>query len=407
MSLSGAPSKMEVMEWSPVNLANYMGKLKLSGCDRLVLKQSISGARFMEMTVSDLHVFPSLYVPLVAKIQNEINKRDQKKATGNESEASKNPKQAVAKEQDDGASDESDNGSDNDYESEEKGRYICALPEPLDNEDTYEVAIKSSPSADKRKAPQRPREVALQGGLCRDSVHGVVPAEKTLKPPVPQRPTRKNPPPPRPVRVPAAPPTLHNETSGKVKPARPCGQSQAELPKSKSSAVKADVSSPSNLPRPRVPKPTVVPNREGKVLPAVAALPAEVNNSIPRQSMDLDPSWYQGKVTRLQAEVALREVNKDGAFVVRASSRGTNEHPFTLMLLKQGKVYNIMIRRKGNSYTLGSGLKQTRSFPGVKEMIDHHTNTPLLLLEYMDRSAEPQSWCCLLHPAGLGGGEVL
>ncbi|XP_037316255.2 lymphocyte cytosolic protein 2 [Pungitius pungitius] len=406
MSLSRAPCKTEVMEWSPANLANYMGKLKLSGCDRLVLKQNISGARFMEMTVSDLHVFPSLYVPLVAKIQSEIKKRDQKKATGNESEAEKNPRQAVAIEQDDVASDESDNGSDNDYEEEEeKGRYICALPEPLDNEDTYEVAIKSSPSADTRKAPQRPREVALQDGLCRDSVS--VSAEKPSKPPVPQRPLRKNPPPPRPVRAPAGPPTLHNEKSGKVKPARPCGPSQAELPKSKSSAVKADVSSQSVIPRPRAPKPTDVPNREGKVLPAVAAQPAEVNNSIPRQSMDLDPSWYQGKVTRRQAEVALREVNKDGAFVVRASSRGTDEHPFTLMLLKQGKVYNIMIRRQGNSYTLGSGLKQTRSFPGVKEMIDHHANTPLLLLDYMERSAEPQSWCCLLHPAGLGGGDVL
>nr|XP_040039302.1 lymphocyte cytosolic protein 2-like [Gasterosteus aculeatus aculeatus] len=115
----------------------------------------------------------------------------------------------------------------------------------------------------------------------------------------------------------------------------------------------------------------------------------------------LDPSWYHGKVTRHQAEVSLREVNKDGAFGVRDRSRGMNEHPYTLMLLKGGKVYNIMIRRQGNSYTLGSGLKQTRSFPGVKQMIDHHTNTPLLLLEYTNRSADSQSWCCLLHPPRL------
>lgn len=29
MSLSGAPSKAEVMGWGPVNLANYMGKVSI------------------------------------------------------------------------------------------------------------------------------------------------------------------------------------------------------------------------------------------------------------------------------------------------------------------------------------------------------------------------------------------
>nr|XP_040028769.1 lymphocyte cytosolic protein 2-like [Gasterosteus aculeatus aculeatus] len=167
MSLSGAPSKAEVMGWGPVNLANYMGKLKLSGCDKYVLKQRISGAWFMEMSVNDLQAFPSLYVPLVAKIQSEINKGDQKKAIGDLSEASKNPKKAVVQEQDDWASDESDDGGDNDYEDGGEGGYICAVTEPQDNEDTYEVAIKTFPSADTRKAPQRPREVTLQDGLCR------------------------------------------------------------------------------------------------------------------------------------------------------------------------------------------------------------------------------------------------
>ena len=42
--------------------------------------------------------------------------------------------------------------------------------------------------------------------------------------------------------------------------------------------------------------------------------------------------------------------------MVRDSSKGSGEHPYTLMVLKQGKVYNIKIRNQGNSYSLGTGL---------------------------------------------------
>lgn len=51
---------------------------------------------------------------------------------------------------------------------------------------------------------------------------------------------------------------------------------------------------------------------------------------------------------------------QDGAFVVRDSSKGSVEHPYTLMLLNQGKVYNIKIRNQGNSYSLGTGFSNTK-----------------------------------------------
>lgn len=53
-------------------------------------------------------------------------------------------------------------------------------------------------------------------------------------------------------------------------------------------------------------------------------------------------------------------VFKDGAFVVRDSTKGFAEHPFTLMLLKQGKVYNIKIRNQGDSYSLGTGINNNK-----------------------------------------------
>ncbi|KAK6298083.1 hypothetical protein J4Q44_G00311380 [Coregonus suidteri] len=70
------------------------------------------------------------------------------------------------------------------------------------------------------------------------------------------------------------------------------------------------------------------------------------------------------------------------------------------MVLNQGKVYNVQKRHQGNTYHLGTGLMGIESFPGVKEMIDHYTHTPLLLID-MERGTGAQSQCCLLHPATL------
>ncbi|XP_072252575.1 lymphocyte cytosolic protein 2-like [Leuresthes tenuis] len=140
-----------------------------------------------------------------------------------------------------------------------------------------------------------------------------------------------------------------------------------------------------------------------KVTPAppVPTQPAQENKSVLGWKQDLDPSWYGGQVSRHQAEATLREMNKDGAFVVRDSIKGSTEHPYTLMLLTQGKVYNIRIRKQGHFYLLGNGLWNTKSFPGVKEMINHHTHTPLLLIDATEQRSSEQAQCCLLHPAEL------
>ncbi|XP_039668494.1 lymphocyte cytosolic protein 2 isoform X1 [Perca fluviatilis] len=402
MSLNNAPSKVEVMGWNPQSLADYMRRLRLSGCDKFVIKGSITGAQFMQMTAHELQGFPSLYVQIITKIQSDINKGEQKRVFGHTSKAQKHPKQVFVQKEEVWDSDEFDNDSDHDYEGphQEGGEDsdIYALNEPQtaeqrDSDKTYEENCERPSSEDIMRPPPAPRGDTLQN----NPVNEPIPAERTSKLPHP-RPPRMTP--QRPLKALASQPNLHVDRS--KKPGQ-CGPSQTDLTKPKGSAVKAPGSSTSEIFKPRVPRPTDVANRASKLipLPPVPTQPAKVNNSIPGPSEGLDPSWYVGKVTRHQAEVALREVNKDGAFVVRDSSQGAVEHPYTLMLLKQGKVYNIMIRNQGNSYSLGTGLKNTKSFPGVKEMITQHTHTPLLLIDATDQSSEAQSQCCLLHPAGL------
>ncbi|KAA8588481.1 hypothetical protein FQN60_009826 [Etheostoma spectabile] len=335
MSLNNAPSKVEVMGWNPQSLADYMRRLKLSGCDTCVTKGSITGARFMQMTAHELQGFPSLYVPIITKIQSEINKGEQRRALGHTPKAQKYPKQVFVQNEDVWDSDEFDNDSDDDcegpHQEEGEDRYICALNEPQtaeqrDSDKTYKENYERPSSEDIRKPTPAPRGATLQD---------------------------------------TSQPSLHIDRS---KMPGQCGPSQTDLSKPKGSAVKA----------PGVPRPTDVANRTCKLIPCppVPKQPVKVNNSIPGPS-------------------------EDGAFVIRDSSQGAVEHPYTLMLLKQGKVYNIMIRNQGNSYSLGTGLKNIKNFPGVKEMITHHTHTPLLLIDATDQSSEAQSQCCLLHPAGL------
>nr|XP_054590397.1 lymphocyte cytosolic protein 2-like [Nothobranchius furzeri] len=127
-----------------------------------------------------------------------------------------------------------------------------------------------------------------------------------------------------------------------------------------------------------------------KPAPPVPSQPAKLNKPTQTPAKCLDPSWYGAQLTRRQAEAVLRAVSKDGAFLVRDSSKTSSEHPYTLMSLHQGKIYNIRIRHLGNSYLLGIGLNKTESFPGLKEMIIHHTSNPLLLTDAKDR-----------HSAGL------
>ncbi|MEQ2171232.1 hypothetical protein GOODEAATRI_008550, partial [Goodea atripinnis] len=76
-----------------------------------------------------------------------------------------------------------------------------------------------------------------------------------------------------------------------------------------------------------------------------------------RGSLVLDPQWYVGKVTRGQAEGCLKQVDKDGAYLVRDSTRQQANQPFTLMVFYQDKVYNIQIRQQNQQFQLGTGLK--------------------------------------------------
>ncbi|KAJ8348137.1 hypothetical protein SKAU_G00267260 [Synaphobranchus kaupii] len=131
-------------------------------------------------------------------------------------------------------------------------------------------------------------------------------------------------------------------------------------------------------------------------------LRARIPHPEPESEQDLNPRWYVGKATRVDAEDKLRRINQDGTFLVRDSSRCSSTQPYTLMVLYQGKVFNIQIRYNSDEdlYLLGTGFKSSENFPGVKDIIEHHMRMPLLLIDAKDRRSGQQRQCLLAHPAG-------
>ncbi|XP_067899252.1 lymphocyte cytosolic protein 2a [Heterodontus francisci] len=135
-------------------------------------------------------------------------------------------------------------------------------------------------------------------------------------------------------------------------------------------------------------------------------LPLPVNKGRPippaPQEQGLSREWYAGDIGRSEAEEALRSINEDGTFLVRDSSRRSNAQPYVLMVLYGHKVYNIQIRYQEDTevFLLGTGLRGKENFKSVTEIVEYHTQTPLLLIDGKDRSAGHRNQCVLIYPAG-------
>ncbi|XP_068560157.1 SH2 domain-containing protein 6 isoform X3 [Cebidichthys violaceus] len=102
-----------------------------------------------------------------------------------------------------------------------------------------------------------------------------------------------------------------------------------------------------------------------------------------------DKEWFAGDCNRKTAEDLLLRINKDGAFLIRHSSAKGGRQPFTLAVLYRQKVYNVPIRFLGDTrgYALGKeGKKNEEVFGTLDEMISHHSNNQLLLIDSMSQA---------------------
>ncbi|KAJ7997282.1 hypothetical protein DPEC_G00227360 [Dallia pectoralis] len=529
MSFDRVPSKSEVMGWNPHQLANYMSKLDLGGCDKVITKCNMNGPRFLNMTDNDLQKFPKIHAPLVSKICSEINRKEEKRGFFTKKPPVpkyKEPVSETPQEEQPWGPDEFSDASENDYESPDAedddegsgGDYESPTEEPAhelelaeDGEPDYEPPpsepseeiplqfrapkpfpdgeyIDSNPHRGMNRSnppppPQRPGSGPPPSSISRSSLAEhpprrdpspqrrqpgkmpgpytpaphAPPVDRRIKPTkmdrtnLPELPSqgRKNPserpvPPswraeergPDPSRVPKpAIPVSTNVSRSSSSVGRVPPTTNRYMPDARNE-VQDEVSKPVNshtFPRPGMLRPTTHPEGFPTNISATASLPtklqalqATISHRASSRSVmdrqlqlpgpcsisqpadqedieDLNPQWYVGQVTRGQAEACLRQVNKDGAFLVRDSSKRSNIQPYTLMVLYQNKVFNIQIRCEQNVFLLGTGLKASETFPMVADIIGHYRNTPLLLIDAKNRGSGQQNQCPLIYPAGRAG----
>ncbi|CDQ62745.1 unnamed protein product [Oncorhynchus mykiss] len=112
-----------------------------------------------------------------------------------------------------------------------------------------------------------------------------------------------------------------------------------------------------------------------------------------------EKEWFAGNCNRKTAEDLLMQINKDGAFLIRHSSAQNARQPYTLAVLYRQKVYNIPIRflEETRGYALGKeGKKNEEFFSSLQEIISHHKNNQLLLI---DSKSQAKHTTYLTHPA--------
>uniref|UniRef100_A0A096LYQ1 SH2 domain-containing protein n=1 Tax=Poecilia formosa TaxID=48698 RepID=A0A096LYQ1_POEFO len=499
--MSSVPQRSVVMGWSPQQLADYLKRMNLPGCDKVVLKNSISGSRFVNLTDNDLQKFPKLHAPMISKISNEIYKNEKKGLFSKKS----TPKYQEPEMNVDGGwgEDEFDDEEfDDDYESpysDEDDRDYESPNDDLDAGNDYEPP-PSEPAEDHKLCPSQPigdgdyigthmaqqshnadpiKPTARSPGHSPEMMKRMKPRLSLVKQPVE---SRRDPSPHGrpPGNLPAGPPKVCRD----IKPGRESRNTQSpirghqfnsadrpgaqswinktpadasEPPRSKppvlpppSSSVSrsnssARVAPPSrssvvqqtqdipkhntfplhkNLPpRPGIPGP--LPQHAARVIflcsfSSSASLPHKLQSAMAEHRgsiaapgrppppttaaseglQALDPNWYVGKVSRGQAEGCLKKVQRDELILVRDSTRQQPNQPFTLMVFYQDKVYNIQIRQHNQQFQLGTGLKAQEFFPSVSDIINHYSQSPLVLIDAKNRSSSHQNQCLLSDPAG-------
>ncbi|XP_069140162.1 B-cell linker protein-like isoform X3 [Argopecten irradians] len=106
----------------------------------------------------------------------------------------------------------------------------------------------------------------------------------------------------------------------------------------------------------------------------VAALPADPLSGFP---------WYHNELEREEGNKKLKQISKDGCFLLRKCSnkQKAQTQPYTLMVYYAGYNYNLKVRfRSDEKYALGEEKADEVTFETVPELISHHQKNEVILV---------------------------
>ncbi|XP_071091052.1 lymphocyte cytosolic protein 2-like isoform X1 [Haliotis cracherodii] len=121
----------------------------------------------------------------------------------------------------------------------------------------------------------------------------------------------------------------------------------------------------SSRPLPNVPSSTEKPERKARSKNGVPSSPK-------RDDLE-EYEWYHKNIERPAAEARLMEKREDGMYLIRKSKRGGTEQQYTLTIYKQGRVYNLPIRKRNTDgkFALGAAKPNELDFDTVSGLVDY------------------------------------
>ncbi|CAL1577027.1 unnamed protein product [Knipowitschia caucasica] len=168
----------------------------------------------------------------------------------------------------------------------------------------------------------------------------------------------------------------------------PVTTSEPELPAPKSSSL--------DLKRPKIPLPLFMSQKHTE-----KETEAENGNTEEDEESELHcKPWFAGSCDRKTADQVLAQTNQDGAFLVRNSSGHDAQQPFTLVVFHNDHVYNIPVRLLSTrrQYALGREKTGEEYFRSVTHIIEHHQQTPLVLIDGQSNSKDATRLCFPVRP---------
>lgn len=236
--------------------------------------------------------------------------------------------------------------------------------------------ISPKPGAQKAASVEKTPEQQPRGSRLYPSPNSTGP----IKPPAARGPSSHvpSPPSPKPVNSQHTPPTApakkeenNNITNNRISMlGRPAPTSAAEdspppppppRPASKTAANKPPPVKPSRLSDSSKPDEPTSPPKGLRPLPSQPKSPVDQLKTSP---------WFHGPLDKKIAEDALKSFSKDGAFIVRNSSRDPNSYSMSLYL--RGSVRHLRIPRTMEKFVLGDSGKV--QFDTIMELVDYYSH---------------------------------
>lgn len=95
----------------------------------------------------------------------------------------------------------------------------------------------------------------------------------------------------------------------------------------------------------------------------------------------LKERWYFGEIDRMVGNDKLKKVGVNGSFLLRKSTKGGNNQPYTLMVLYNDHIYNLKIRERNDGrMAIGEEKPDEMSFKSVEDLIKHHQSNDVILV---------------------------